>query len=157
MGTIAKGLTHKKYDRAIQDPIHKQLSSLLSGCKFLIWSSILPGLSGIPRTIMSRGLSSFGWASDETSNYTNPDEDISSYEACYGVDTGYTNPAGAQCFSEFDQPTYTSQGTMSILKSPRLPPENLTLHESESYSWSNHSNFDFSGPISSSNYRYPNP
>jgi len=106
---------------------------------------------------MSRGASSSGWAPGETSNYTNPGEYIPSYEALYGLDTGYTDPADAQYFSEFDQPSYISQEAISTLQSPQLPPENLNLHESENYSWSDRSNFNFSGSISSSNYRYLNP
>lgn len=145
-----------KYHRAIQDPIHKQLSGSPSGCICLIWPSILPGLRGTSSSVMSRGASSFGSVPGETSNYTNPDEqDTSSYEASYGPDTGYTNPVGTQYFSGFNQSSSTSLGTISTLDSTRLPPENLSQHEVENSSGSDHSSFYSSGPSSSSDYWYP--
>jgi len=102
---------------------------------------------------MSRGASSSGWPSDNAFNYTDNDEQ---YEANYGPDTRYTVPVGAQYFSEFNQAFSTSQETIPTPQSTQRPFENLSLHELEQLSWPDHSNFNSSRPITSSNYRSPN-
>jgi len=101
---------------------------------------------------MSREASGFEWPG-ETSNYPDPDEDISSLEASYGSNTGYTNSAGDQYLGGFEQPSYTSQGAISAPEYPQAPLGNLPLYGSENYSFSDHGNFDFSGPGSTTDYR----
>ena len=106
---------------------------------------------------MSCGTPSFGLLPDDKFNCTNDDEEHpSNFESSYGLDIGYTNPVGVQYFSGFNQQSFASQGPTSIVQFTELPPENLSQHELENYSWSDHSNIYSSGSVSSLDYRYPN-
>lgn len=103
---------------------------------------------------MSRGDSSSGWLPGGVYD-TIFEGGASGYEESYGQETGYTNLVGAQHFSGFDQQFSTSREAVSTLQPTLLPLENLSQHELENDSRSDHSTPYPPGPIASSSYRYP--
>jgi hypothetical protein len=99
---------------------------------------------------MSRETYSSGWSPDDTVDYTIDDaDDPSSFAASYGQ---ATSPAGAQYFGEFIQPSSITDGTISSFQSSQLPSDSLY----ENGPWSDHSNFNSPGPVSSVDLGYQN-